>query len=74
MTAPDPNAVLLTRQQVAERLGWDVKKVDKARRAIDPQAWPRPMPGWKQSGPNSRPSYRLPESRLIEYIDGLPDA
>ena len=73
MTA-DPHAVLLTRQQVADRLGWSVAKVDRARNATNPKGWPKPMTGWIQTGPNTHPSYRITEAALAQYIANLPAA
>ena len=70
----DPRAVLLTQQDVAQRLAWDVRKVARARVATDPHSDPRPMPGWKNTGTARKPRYSISEAALIEYINDLPDA
>ena len=70
----DPRAVLLTRQDVAQRLAWDVRKVARARVATDPHSDPRPMPGWKTPGPTRKPRYPIREAALIAHINDLPDA
>lgn len=71
MTTPNPRAVLLDQSAVAARLGWGVAKVAKARHATDPNAYPPPMPGWVQTGPDTHPAYRISEAALIDYIETL---
>ena len=61
----DPRAVLLTQQDVAQRLAWDVRKVARARVATDPHGDPRPMPGWKNTGTTRKPRYSISEAALI---------
>lgn len=65
----DPSAVLLTRADVAHRLGKSPAWVAKCQHATDPEGEHIPMPGWFNIGPTRRPEYVITEADLIEWID-----
>lgn len=70
----DPRALLLTESEVADRIGRSVSTVKRCRLATKSDNAIRPMPGWLNIGSESKPEYRLPESALIDWIEGAQAA
>lgn len=69
---PDPRSVMLTTDDVARRLQISRDLVKRARLACDPNARPKPMPGWVQMGTSeNRPDWRISEADLIKWIEEL---